>query len=79
MIVHSQPGYGVGTRPLHCAYHQIPYTTTGQIVDTEIYRGLLGKLVPGRGIVTVEDMIVVTESGAEYLSTPQRQLILISR
>jgi Xaa-Pro aminopeptidase len=33
--------------------------------------------VPGRGIVTVEDMVMVTESGAEYISTPQRELILI--
>ena len=33
--------------------------------------------VPGRGIVTVEDMVMVTEDGAEYISTPQRELILI--
>ena len=33
--------------------------------------------VPGRGIVTVEDMVMVTEDGAEYISTPQRKLILI--
>ncbi len=33
--------------------------------------------VPGRGIVTVEDMVVVTEDGADYISTPQRELILI--
>jgi Xaa-Pro aminopeptidase len=33
--------------------------------------------VPGRGIATIEEMVVVTASGAEYLSTPQKGLILI--
>jgi len=33
--------------------------------------------VPDRGIVTVENMVVVTEDGAEYISTPQLELILI--
>ena len=33
--------------------------------------------VPDRGIVTVENMVVVTKDGAEYISTPQRELILI--
>ena len=33
--------------------------------------------VKGRGIVTIEDMVVVTETGAEFLSTPQKELILI--
>jgi len=33
--------------------------------------------VAGRGVVTIEDMVVVTEDGAEFFSTPQKELILI--
>ena len=32
--------------------------------------------VPGRGIATVEEMVVVVADGAEYLSTPQKSIIL---
>jgi Xaa-Pro aminopeptidase len=33
--------------------------------------------VPDRGIATVEEMVVVTDTGAEYLSSPQKKLVLI--
>lgn len=33
--------------------------------------------VPRHGIATIEEMVVVTESGAEYLSSPQKELILV--
>ncbi len=33
--------------------------------------------VPDRGIATVEEMVVITGNGAEYLSAPQKELILI--
>lgn len=34
--------------------------------------------VPNHGIATIEDMVAVTHSGAEFLSTPQKKLIVIS-
>jgi len=33
--------------------------------------------VPGKGVVTVEDMVVVTRDGADWLSTPQTELRLV--
>lgn len=33
--------------------------------------------VAGRGVVTIEEMVLVTDGGAEYLSTPQKELRLV--
>jgi len=33
--------------------------------------------VLGKGVVTIEEMVVVTESGASWLSRPQKELILV--
>ena len=33
--------------------------------------------VEGRGVVTIEEMVVIKKDGAEYLSHPQKELILI--
>ncbi len=33
--------------------------------------------VPNRGVVTIEEMVRVTDQGAEWLSTPQKELFLI--
>jgi Xaa-Pro aminopeptidase len=34
-------------------------------------------IIPERGIATVEEIVVVTNQGADYLSTPQKELFLI--
>jgi Xaa-Pro aminopeptidase len=33
--------------------------------------------VPGRGVCTIEEMVLVTENGCDWLSQPQKELILI--
>ena len=33
--------------------------------------------VPNRGVATIEEMVVVTKNGAEWLSHPQKKIILI--
>jgi Xaa-Pro aminopeptidase len=33
--------------------------------------------VPGKGVVTIEEMVLMTPGGAEWLSTPQTELLLI--
>lgn len=34
--------------------------------------------VPGRGVATIEEMVLVTDDGADFLSAPQKELILIN-
>jgi Xaa-Pro aminopeptidase len=33
--------------------------------------------VPGRGVVTIEEMVLVTDDSAEYLSDPQQDVLVI--
>ena len=33
--------------------------------------------VPGRGVVTIEEMVVVTKDGAEWMGRPQKDIILV--
>jgi Xaa-Pro aminopeptidase len=50
-----------------------------EIIETGMVFTLEPRLsVAGRGVVTVEEMVLVGESEAEFLSHPQRQLILVT-
>ena len=33
--------------------------------------------VENRGVATIEEMVVVTEFGAEWLTTPQKEILLV--
>ena len=33
--------------------------------------------IPGRGVATIEEMVVVTKNGTEWLSTPQKEILLV--
>jgi Xaa-Pro aminopeptidase len=55
-------------------YGQRPYDL---IEANQVYTLEIGFPVAGRGRVQLEEDVVVTESGCEFLSTPQRELILI--
>ena len=33
--------------------------------------------VAGRGVVTIEEMVVVTRDGAEWLGRPQKDIVLV--
>ena len=55
-------------------YGQRPY---GIVEENEVYTLEIGWLVPGYGFVSLEEDIVVTSDGCEFLAAPQREVIPI--
>jgi len=55
-------------------YGERPY---GRVEKDEVYTLEIGVSVPGYGRVNLEEDIVVTEDGCEFLAPPQRELIVI--
>lgn len=60
--------------PIWERYKNLPYlkVEVGQVYTLEPRL-----TVAGRGVVTIEEMVVVTDSGCEFLSPPQTELIVI--
>ena len=50
----------------------------GVIEIDEVYALEIGTLVEGYGWVSLEENLLVTEAGAEFLAEPQRELMLIA-
>lgn len=55
-------------------YGQRPF---GRVEKDEVYTLEIGCAVPGFGFVSLEEDIVVTEDGCEFLAAPQREVIVV--
>ncbi len=51
-------------------------TTNGAVEVGNVFTLELGTFVPGRGYIGLEEDVLVTDNGLEWLSTPQRELWL---
>jgi Xaa-Pro aminopeptidase len=49
----------------------------GPVEENQVYTLEYGAPVPGRGYVALEEDVLVTADGIEWLSTPQRELWLV--
>lgn len=65
---------GVGFYPEWERYGKTPYIP---IEEGQVFTIEPRLFVPERGVVTMEEEIIVTKDGFKYLSTPQEELILI--
>ena len=52
-------------------------TPNGKVEVGNVFTLELGTAVPGRGYIGLEEDVLVTENGLEWLSTPQRQVWLV--
>jgi Xaa-Pro aminopeptidase len=65
-----------GLFPAWEKYAQKPF----EILETGMIFTIEPRLtVENRGVATIEEMVLITDTGADYLSTPQKNLILIDR
>ncbi len=65
---------GGGLAPDWPRYRELPFIP---MEKNQVYTLEPGLMVPGHGYVGIEEDILVTENGAEFLSEPQTELIII--
>ena len=60
------------------AYQRYGAAPLGTIDEGNVFTLEYGAPVPGRGYVGLEEDVLVTSDGVEWLSTPQRELWLVA-
>jgi Xaa-Pro aminopeptidase len=66
-----------GTAILGPAWEKYPQKPFKEIEKNMVFTLEPRLTVEGRGVATIEEMIIVTDTGAEFLSHPQTEIILI--
>ena len=74
----SAPGSRLGGTTLAPLWNRYGSSPLGLVEEGNVFTPEYGTAVPGRGYIGLEEDILVTADGIEWLATPQRELWLVA-